>query len=388
MNEDKKNVLSLSLLSTADAFKAIHQEWNELLATSKANTIFLTWEWTHTWWEVYGHAHQLLLLKIQDEKGTCVGLAPFKIARRHILGIPYRQVEFMGSCEKTHPDYLDLIVAPGYHSAVTDAVWNYLIAHKNLWDTIYCSDIPSTSETHPRLNHLAQQAGFVTHLKQPTLCPYLPITTSWEEYLKSLSSNQRYNTQRKEKRITKLYPMNLEEVYAGTDITVALEELFDLHKTIWNTKGEEGAFHTHPLNKTFHCKIAETFSALGWIVIYSLKIDGKTAAILYAYRYNHKIFYYQMGRSPAWAEYGVGQVMIKLILQSLFKNGESTAFYFLQGTESYKYHWTKAEHVNLHLCLWNQTVRGKIVCFVAGIERWGRNMLRPIRRRIEKILSK
>lgn len=387
LNKTETQTLSVSLLDT-NAFQTMQKEWNRLLQTSPANTIFLTWEWTYTWWQVYGHAHQLFLLKIQDEHGTCVGLAPLKISRRYTLGVPYRQVEFIGYCRNTFPDYLDFIFAPGYQDNALLAVWAYLMNHKHLYDTLYFCDIPTASSTHSRLNHFAQEGGYVRYLDRETICPYLPIETSWETYLKSLSQNQRYNMQRKEKRITKSHQMDFEEVFERSDSQKALEEMFDLHKEVWNAKGEQGSFDGHPLNKIFHRRIVDQLSELGRVVIYTLKIDGKTAALLYAYAYNNQIFYYQMGRATQWSEYGIGQVLMKFILQSLFKKGGITAFYFLRGTESYKYHWTKSEHINRHLCIWNQTLWGKIVCFMAQIDRSARKALRPMRRIIEKALSK
>jgi len=387
LNKTESQCLSVSLLEV-NAFEAMQKEWNQLLEGSPANTIFLTWEWTYTWWQVYGHAHQLFLLKIQDEQGTCVGLAPFKIARRYTLGLPYRQIEFIGYCKSTFPDYLDLIFASGYQENGILAVWAYLMNHKHLWDTLYFCDIPTESKTHPRLNQLAQEGGYAPYLEAGTVCPYLPIETSWEEYLKSLSPNARYNLQRKEKRITKSHQLDFEEISGRSDIQKALEEMFILHKDAWNSKGEQGSFEGHPLNKIFHRRLVDQLSELGRVVIYNIKIDGKTAALLYAYSYNNQIAYYQMGRATQWSEYGIGQVLMKFILQSLFKKGGITAFDFLRGTESYKYHWTKSERINLHLCIWNQTLWGKIVCFMAKTDRLARKLLRPIRRIVEKALSK
>jgi len=387
MNGEGTQSLTVSLLNT-DSFEAMGKEWNQLLETSAAKTLFLTWEWTFTWWQVYGSAYQLFLLKVQDKTGKCVGLAPFKIARRYTLGIiPHRQVEFIGYCRLNLPDYLDLIFAPDYQEQGMLAVWAYLMDHKHLWDTLYFSDIPTASGTHSGLSLLAKEVGLVTEMTTGTPCPYLPLTGSWQAYLKSLSPNARYNIQRKEKRLVKSYPLSFEEISAHAHIQEALEDLFHLHKTVWNAKGEKGSFDRHPLNKPFHRRLVDRLSELGWVMIYNLKIDGKPAALLYAYTYDNRVFLYQMGRELKWTEWGIGQVLMQFILQSLFKKGVSE-FDFLRGTESYKYHWTKLERVNMTLAVWNMTAWGKIVCMISCVDRWGRRLLSPIRRSVKEAFLK
>jgi len=384
MIEDKRPSLTVSLLD-AEAFQAIGKEWNQLLETSPANTIFLTWEWTFTWWQIYGDAYQLFLLKIQNEEGNCVGLAPLKIARHYRFGLPYRQIEFLGYCQIACPDYLDFIFAPDYGEQGILAVWSYLIAHKNLWDTLYFSDIPTTSPSHAALRLLAEKGGYVNETEKGQICPYLPIATSWEVYLKSLSQNHRYNLQRQEKHLVKSYQLTFDALSARSDIQEALSKLFALHKKVWNTRGEPGAFDEDPRIKNFHCCLVDRLSERGWVVIYNLKIDGESAVLLYAYPYNNRLFYYQMGREIKWDEYSIGQMLIKLILQSLFKKGTSE-FDFLRGAEPYKYRWTKSERVNIHLFICNTTVSGNIACFLARIDRWGRQVIGHLRRIIKKVV--
>ena len=47
-------MLRITEITTTDAFHSLRASWNHCLSQSDQNTIFLTWEWLFTWWEVYG----------------------------------------------------------------------------------------------------------------------------------------------------------------------------------------------------------------------------------------------------------------------------------------------------------------------------------------------
>ena len=111
-----------------DQFRVLGQEWNALLAASPADTIFLTWEWISTWWDVYGTDSRLYVLAVRDDDGTLVGIAPLRIRKRSRLGglVRLRSVEFIGTGGDVTPEYPDLIARPGFDVAVADAVADVL----------------------------------------------------------------------------------------------------------------------------------------------------------------------------------------------------------------------------------------------------------------------
>ena len=42
--------MQLTLYRDETGFAALRQEWNALLARTRFDTLFLTWEWQSTWW--------------------------------------------------------------------------------------------------------------------------------------------------------------------------------------------------------------------------------------------------------------------------------------------------------------------------------------------------
>src|SRR2546422_2148044 len=94
-------------------FRALQHCWNLLLQESTANTLFLTWEWLHTWFKHLREDKELFILRLSHGEDT-VGLIPMAI-RPHILYnfLGVRLVEFLGM-SKTGSDYLDFIIRRGW----------------------------------------------------------------------------------------------------------------------------------------------------------------------------------------------------------------------------------------------------------------------------------
>src|SRR5262245_60013268 len=105
--------LTIDRITDREAFTALREEWSDLLASSEADCVFLTWEWLHTWWNLLAAGRQLHLITVRSD-GRLVGLLPLLVTppdwRRLI---PFRRFEFLGA-GSVGSDYLDAIVRSGW----------------------------------------------------------------------------------------------------------------------------------------------------------------------------------------------------------------------------------------------------------------------------------
>ena len=53
--------LTIERITDSETFTALGEEWDELLASSEADCVFLTWEWLHTWWNHLAAGRRLRL---------------------------------------------------------------------------------------------------------------------------------------------------------------------------------------------------------------------------------------------------------------------------------------------------------------------------------------
>lgn len=322
---------TVEVISDVSAFAALRPEWTRLLACSKSNCLFLTWEWLYTWWSHLGGDRRLWLLTVRTEDGL-VAVAPFGLRPRFRFGF-LETVEFLGSgCAGS--DYLDIIAKEGCEDLAVAALGDYLTKQQH-----------TLKWTNVRSNALAADLALELPRFQWTLsdtriniCPYLPLSgLTWESYLATLGSEHRYSFRRKWQRINRDFTVEWDSPRCSAECRQAIDITMELHNLRWAGRGRSDAFHTPEL-VAFHHEVAPLAFERGWLRIYLLRLNGRPAASLYGFLYSRKFYFYQSGFDPAYAKYGVGLLAMGLAIQDAL-NERATEFDLLHGDESYKTHW-------------------------------------------------
>ena len=70
--------MEAKIVSSIEVLRDLKGEWNELLAKSKSNTIFLTWEWAYSWAECFVNGdRELFVICLYDDGNRPIGIAPW-----------------------------------------------------------------------------------------------------------------------------------------------------------------------------------------------------------------------------------------------------------------------------------------------------------------------
>src|SRR5579863_5819033 len=101
-------MISIERITSDGMLQALRPEWNPLLERSRANCVFLTFEWLTTWWKHLAEGRKLEVLAARDD-GRLVGIAPLVLRRAQYARMMPRVLEFLGT-GVVGSDYLDLIV--------------------------------------------------------------------------------------------------------------------------------------------------------------------------------------------------------------------------------------------------------------------------------------
>lgn len=99
MTADVVDAPSTEVITDADRFRDLEDEWRQLYEASPSATPFQTWDWLYTWWEVYGSPGALRLITARHD-GRLVGVLPL------MVGGP-GHLRFIGTGLS---DHLDLLV--------------------------------------------------------------------------------------------------------------------------------------------------------------------------------------------------------------------------------------------------------------------------------------
>ena len=355
------------------SFENLKPEWNQLLASSTSDCLFLTWEWLHTWWKHLAAHRQLAILTVRRD-GELTALAPFclrppSLARR----CPFPVLEFLGG-GNAGSDYLDFIVHKDCESESLDA----LAAH--------VSREPLAFDWAQLKRHCSQAVGVADRLREQgwrmaetvmNICPFIPLSEmSWEGYLTTLGAEHRYNFNRKWKRLNRDFAVEFEQVQTEEQCRESIELVMALHNIRWSERGGSDAFHTPGL-VAFHREFSRIALERGWLRLYLLRLNGKPAASLYGFLYGRTFYFYQSGFDPAYSKQSVGLVTMGLAIQSAIAEG-AVEYDLLHGNEGYKSHWSRDSRELGRLQLYPPGGRGWIYRSSAEFELAARTIARRL----------
>ena len=363
--------IAVERIADVPGFEALRDEWSDLLESSDADCLFLTWEWLSTWWKHLAGDRRLAILALRHG-GRLVALAPFGLRPPSLSGRrPLAVLEFLGTgCVGS--DYLDLIVRRGYESEARGAFASALAEERLVLDWAQlrrgsCAAAGVAAD-------LGAKNWSVSETVTNT-CPFIPLAgMSWEAYLATLGAEHRYNFHRKWKRLNRDHRVQFEQAHTEEQCRESINLVMELHNMRWRDRGGSDAFDTPGLVE-FHREFSQLALERGWLRLYVLRLDRKPAACLYGFLYGGTFYFYQSGFDAAYGKESVGLVSMGLSIQNAIGEG-AEEFDLLHGDEEYKSHWSRQRRELGRLALYPPGGMGSICRRSAELERAARRIAR------------
>lgn len=373
MTESEGTPLAVNVIRHQDAFLALEPEWNQLLRASRADEIFLSWEWVHTWCQVVRPWVRLFVVTVRDRDGRLVGIAPHYLADFRLLGVvPYKILRTLGDYA-SGAEYLDWIVDAGLEAPVSNALAQTLARHGSHWDGIWMPFVPGWTGASQRVLEACQAAGLKGRKRSQDF-GLVNLPAGFPQYLAALSRNARSMLSRRGRALD-------DEGFAFDACTdraalpSALDDLFRLNHLRWRSAGQDGTFVRKPLEARFYSEFAPVALARGWLRLFSARIKGEIKAVQYGYVYKGAFLQVQEGFDPA-APQGLGNVLRSRVIESCI--GEGLAVYdFLAGYTDHKRRWGAVRRDGHDFFISGGGVKGRLLS-QGGLWPTGR-YLRPVR---------
>jgi CelD/BcsL family acetyltransferase involved in cellulose biosynthesis len=330
------------ILTDRAALEELAPAWRDLLADSDGDEPTMSPEWLLTWWDLFGGQDgRRLNVVVLRENGELVGLAPL-LSRRHWYkpGVPFRRVEPLASGERRRDavcsDYLSVVARDGYAGAVADAVIDQLASRAlGRWDEFVLPLMDGDKPMAALLAQSARRAGLIADVDETTRAPYIPLPSSWPDYLSLLAKKKRYliNRSLRDFDAWAADDWSLEEASAST-LDEARNALHALHAQRWEDDG--GGVFTSPLFVEFHDRMMPLLLESKALELLTLRVHGTPVAAMYNIRWRNKTYFYQCGRSlDVPAHIRPGGVIIYLAIRRAIEAG-CGEFDFLGGEALYK----------------------------------------------------
>jgi CelD/BcsL family acetyltransferase involved in cellulose biosynthesis len=340
--------------STIDGFTALTAEWNQLLARSRFDTFFLTYEWQLTWWEELGEGELWIVAFRSPADGKLVGIAPF-YRLQHTDGewAGLTSLHIVGCIEVS--DFLDIIIARGWEEEVYSALRTWLESDDApQWDICDFCNLPEDSLTYRILPPLWESQGHHIEVFQEDVAPHIRLPRRYEDYLaKYVDKKQRHEIRRKQRRAERETQVHFYLVQPEVDdaqLEVELDAFIRLQRLSSPDKKE---FMTPEMQRFFKVMARRMLDA-GFLRLAFLDLDGQKAATLFAFEYRHKFLLYNSGYDTGdLAYYSPGWVLLAYLIQYAIAAG-CDLFDFLQGDEEYKYYFGSVNYKVMRVIVRNR----------------------------------
>ncbi|MGB0671322.1 MAG: GNAT family N-acetyltransferase [Rhodospirillales bacterium] len=331
--------METAVIDTEVGLTALAGEWDDLLADSAADGLFLTPDWMLAWWRHFGVGGRLFVVVCRSE-GWLMGLAPLYLRDARLFGLlPVREARFLGDGIASS-DHLDFVLRRGSETAATEALLARLKAEGGFWDRL-------------RLDGLSSDSSLVAFLDVPTTstntCPYWDMPASWDAYMASLPSKRRRRFGWRLRKLEKEHDgaVALRTVTREEELAPALESLIRLHQAQQVGRGNAGSFAGDAM-RAFHHDVAALLLHRGCLRLHLLTVAGQDIAAIYGFRHGPVLNFYSTGFDPAWDRHNPGRLIMTHSFQCAMEEGLQR-YDFLRGDEAYKQNLAPANRYDLNL---------------------------------------
>lgn len=337
--------------------------WSRLVDEAGADQPFLHHEWVRAWWECFGAGKELRILVVKAGREP-VAIAPLMLSKRRLYGSDVRHLEFIWN---VYAERFDVLVGARRQEAYR-AIWTYLSSQKTRWDVLRLQQVPEGSTTLEEFPRLAAQHGCRVGLWRSGDSPYVPLSGTWERYVKGLPSKHRSNLRNRLKRLGQLGEVSLEIVSSTEHLDHALEDGFRLEAAAW--KGQAGtAIRARPEACRFYTRLAQAAARRGSLRLSFLTLDGQRIAFGYYLQYGNKLYLLKPGYDPRFAPYSPSNLLCYLVLRDAFERGIAELD-FLAAADPWKLDWTSAVRPHYWLYVFADRLKPRLL-------HWGKFHLLP-----------
>jgi CelD/BcsL family acetyltransferase involved in cellulose biosynthesis len=335
-----------------EALDSLREPWTALWRKLPAATPFNSWEWAAAWLATLGKGVDARFVLL--ESGTTLrGILPLADARR--TGLPFvapRTLRFCG-VDAAYPDQLEPVVDPADLALFLDLALAAIFREGGLPSTLSLPMVAADSPTHAALAALANVRA---QGREVSVAPYLPVAGTFEEFLGTLSSNERYKIRSRSKKLLTGKGVEYGPVPDLSPVQ-ALQLLRTLHAKRSEQKGIESTFDTDAV-QDFHAELLRMFPR-EQVVFRCLRKDDEVFAMFYGFVVAGRMFYFQLGYDPKWSDSSPGLVLLSQTIRETFGLG-CREYNFLQGNEPFKSTWTKAARPLQDWTIYAPTLNGRL----------------------------
>lgn len=365
------------LLKETKEIIALEHEWENLLERAANRSVFMTWDWLVTWWEVFGKDRELWWLLVRDEGGKLIGGAPLCMRRGRMgLALKHRELRWIGTGAPVSPEHLDIVAAADRRIEVGREMARFLAERFADWDVLILQDITDSAALAYGLAHQLTEGGAACSIQdQFPRVPVISLPPSYGDYFRSLSSRMRAQLARHRRKTSRELGVRF-RIWSesGQGLPAALQNFERVFAARKESVGIGNKFEKVRGYREFHYRLCSRLAKKGWLYLAFLENSQHTFAAEYNFKYGGTLSSYQFGFDPTFAKNNVFKVLRSLVIQDAIEQGLQE-FDLLRGEEPYKCDWGAVARDKKTLRLFSPNFYGRTVEGISKLRRMGKRLL-------------
>jgi len=331
-------MLQFELVESTERFASLESSWRALSEQCATASVFNSWDWQWNWWKHYGNScgagKQSLKIIVAQKNDAVVAILPLYVGLTVALKIrSIRELRFIGTGGDTAPDYLGLISSPEVNEDELKQLCNF-VAELPAWDVACLTDMADNTDFNALLLQCFQKSRLKPTFETCQNIRFVKLEGNWEDYLASLSRNQRKQLGRRRRRFAELGQTRFFYWPESQPVSDGFDELVSLHRKRWEEKEEDGGFRSEQY-LGFHKSVIEALFEKDQARLYCLEKDGEMIAMEYSYKWKNAIYSFQCGFNPEYTDYRPGQILLSYSIEQAFDEGLHE-YDMLKGEYQYK----------------------------------------------------
>ena len=357
--------LAVEVVRDYQFVRQLRAEWNDLLAVSCCNNIFLTWEWVYSYLEAYAEVCEPYIVVVRAKDGSLRGLAPFVRVKSRVAGlIPHARLEFAGRAISS--DYLDIVVRKGEAEAIYDLIFKHLLLRRKTdFDTICLNEVLESSSLAQYLSGPVGRCQI--RVTRELQCPFISLPATPQALLGGLSKKKASNVRYYSRYIFERLGGAFGVVQDGDCLGESVDKFIELHLNRWHDPSQP-QHYTNPRVKGFTRIVTKRLFERGWLRLFYVQVDAQIVSMLYGMAYGDTFYYYKSGFDPEWGRLSPGVVVLSESIQHCIQEALSE-FDFLRGMSAYKIYWANGTRRMFTYVLERRAVPNIVVGFLRIVRR-------------------
>lgn len=189
--------------------------------------------------------------------------------------------------------------------------------------------------------------------------PFVPISTSWDEYSQSLSSRRRQDYRRARRNLERAGKVEVEIRRPGPEeVEPAMAEAMRVEAASWKGRGGS-AMLTNARLSGFFLQLAQRLARQGQLRVCFLRLDGAPIAMQIGVVHAGRWWVLKIGYDERWAEHSPGIQLMWDALRAAFEE-RLGSFEMLGSAEPWLSIWTRQERAYRTVAFYPYNGRGMV----------------------------